>query len=79
MEGSHLAHFLLPATDETILITINPADRFNNVFADYAGVLGGRHGTVVAEIDGPGYRVDIDHLMRFIERLERAPTRDRSA
>ena len=48
---------------------INPADRFCNIWSDYLGLLGGRMGTVVAEKDGDGYRVDIPHLLDFADRM----------
>ena len=34
-----------------------------------AGPAGGRMGTVVAEKDSDGYRVDIPHLLDFADRM----------
>jgi capsular polysaccharide biosynthesis protein len=71
VEGSHLAHFLLPGTDHTRLITLNPADRFNNLYADYAGALGGRQATLVITPEAEGYRLDVARLLRLIDRMAR--------
>ena len=72
MEGSHCAHAILAAPRDWSLVIINPADRFNNLYADYMPALGGRLATMVAERDGDGYRADTDRLMRLIERAEAA-------
>ena len=69
MEGSHFGNCILPADTKTRFVIINPADRFNNVWSDYLGLLGGKMGTVVAEKDGSGYRVDISHLLDFADRM----------
>ena len=69
MEGSHFAHALVTGTRETHYVTINPADRFNNVHTDYIISLGGHITTVVAAKRGRGYHLDPDHLLQVIDGL----------
>lgn len=68
VEGSHMTHGLLAAAEGAMHITLNPCDRFNNVFADYMPSLRSRLGTIVMERVGSGYRVNIDHIMKFLRR-----------
>lgn len=68
VEGSHMRHGLLAATEGALHVTLNPADRFNNVFADYMPALGSRLGTIVMERAGPDYRVDIPRVLEFLRR-----------
>jgi hypothetical protein len=66
MEGSHMAHAFYPANPNALLMTINPADRFNNVFADYMPSFDLRLATFVADTCDGGYRVDIPELLGFV-------------
>lgn len=69
VEGSHAMHALFPAARGALHVTLNPADRFNNLFADYMPGLGARLATTVIDRDGADYRVDIAGLMDFLGRI----------
>jgi hypothetical protein len=68
MEGSHLAHALMAVPRGALILTINPADRFNTVYADYMEALGHRMATIVAPRDTDGYRVNTDRLLALIDK-----------
>jgi len=68
IEGSHWAHAAFAAAPGALHVTINPADRFNNVFADYMASMQSRLATVVAERDGEGYRVDVASVAAVLDR-----------
>lgn len=68
VEGSHVRHGLLAAAEGALHVTLNPADRFNNVFADYMPALRSRLGTIVMERDGTDYRVEIPRVLEFLRR-----------
>lgn len=68
MEGSQWVHAHFGAAADALIVTINPADRFNNIAADMVPALGQRLATIVAPRDGGGYRVDIDRLLALIDR-----------
>lgn len=66
MEGSHMSHAFFASNPNSFHVTINPADRFNNIFADYMPSLDMRLGTFVAQIDGKGYRVNVPRFLDFL-------------
>lgn len=66
MEGSHWNHLFLASRGDALHVTINPADRFNNVFADFIDHTPGQLATTVAIREGDGYRVDVSNLLRLI-------------
>ena len=68
IEGSHMTHALLAANEGALHITLNQADRFNNVFVDYMPALRSRLGTIVMEPCGAGYYIDIPHTLEFLRR-----------
>lgn len=67
MEGSHVAHALFAAAPDALLVTLNPTDRFNNVYADYLAGLGLRMATLVVPREARGYYADPDRLDRLID------------
>lgn len=67
MEGSHWNHLFLASRRDALHVTINPADRFNNIFADFIDHTPGQLATTVAIREGDGYRVDISNLLRLID------------
>lgn len=69
MEGSQWIHGFLGAPRGALMLTINPADRFNNVLADLAPMLDHRVATIVADRTGPGYTVDIPRLIAFYKSV----------
>ncbi|WP_299841314.1 glycosyltransferase 61 family protein [uncultured Jannaschia sp.] len=76
MEGSHWNHLFLAARRDALHVTINPADRFNNIFADFIDHTPGQLATTVAVCEGDGYRVDVANLLRLIDlHAERQGTR----
>ena len=68
LEGSHMAHAILAARADALHLAINPADRFYLAFADYTAALDIRLATVVAPRDGEGWRVDVDSVLRMLDR-----------
>lgn len=66
VEGSHMAHGMLAAAEGALHVTLNPYDRFNNVFADYMPALRSRLGTIVMERAGEDYHVDIPRALEFL-------------
>jgi len=66
MEGSHMSHVFFASNPGALHVTINPADLFNNVYADYMPSLDMHIGTFVAQIDDEGYRVNIPRLLDFL-------------
>ena len=66
MEGSHLAHALFAARPGALLVTLNPADRFNTVYADYLAGLDLHMATLVVPRGPEGYVADADRLDRVI-------------
>ena len=68
MEGSQWNHLFLASRRDALHVTINPADRFNNVFADFIDHTPGQLATTVAIREGDGYRVDVSNLLRLINR-----------
>lgn len=72
VEGSHWAHAFFAARRGAAHVTLNPSDRFNNLFAAYVPALGQRLATLVIVRQGAGYVVDIARLDHLIEQT-RAP------
>ncbi len=68
MEGSHHNHGLFAARPGALHVTINPADRFNTVFADSVAVFDARLGTVVAPRAEGGYVVDVASVLELLDR-----------
>ena len=68
VEGSNMAHVFFVANPDAFHVAINPSDRFNNVFVDYMPSFGARFGTVVAERDGEGYRVNVTQLLELLAK-----------
>ncbi len=68
MEGSHVAHAVVGAPKDALLLLINPADRFITLFADYVLAQDIRLAYVVCERRGAAYHLDpadlTDALMR---------------
>lgn len=67
MEGSHWNHLFLASRRDALHVTINPADLFNNIFADFIDHTPGQLATTVAIREGDGYRVDVSNLLRLID------------
>ena len=67
VEGSQFANILMTAKRGAVHLTLNPADRFVNVYADYMPAVDGQLATsVVVPRDG-GYAVDVDNVLRLLD------------
>ena len=66
MEGSHMSHVFFASNPDAFHVTLNPADRFNNVFADYMPSFDMRIGTFVTQVTDEGYHVNIPRLLEFL-------------
>ena len=76
VEGSHQAHALLALADEASLLSIQPSDRFSNVYATRAAALRWTYGFTVAATGADGrLQVDVDSLLRTVELCERSRRR----
>lgn len=79
-----MSHVFFPASPNAFHVTINPADRFNNVYADYMPSLDMRLGTFIAQTVDGGYHVDVSALLEFPDEstpptlLKRNENNDRS-
>ena len=69
VEGSHLAHAIYTLAPGGSLVALQPPQRFNNVFKDICDAAGLSYGLTVGHADGDGFRVDIDALLRLIDRM----------
>ncbi len=67
MEGSQWNHLFLASRRNALHVTINPADRFNNLYAHFIDHTPGQLATTVAVREGQGYRVDVSNLLRLID------------
>lgn len=67
MEGSQWNHLFLASGWDALHVTINPADRFNNIYAHFIDHTPGQLATTVAVREGAGYRVDVPNLLRLID------------
>lgn len=67
MEGSQWNHLFLASRRDALHVTINPADRFNNIYAHFIDHTPGQLATTVAVREGAGYRVDVPNLLRLID------------
>lgn len=68
MEGSNWVHGHLGARRGALILTINPADRFNNIAAVMVPALDQRLASIVASRQGDGYHVDVARLLSLMDR-----------
>jgi len=67
VEGSQLAHFNYAGNDNGAIITLQPPNRFNNVYKDYADCVEMTYGFVVGNIGkSGGFTIDISRLEKII-------------
>ncbi len=71
VEGSHISHAILSAQPGALVVTLNPADRFNNVWADYMTGADLRMATLVISQGPDGYYADLDRLRQLIALASR--------
>ncbi len=67
VEGSQLSHFNYSGNDHGAIITLQPPNRFNNVYKDYADCIEMTYGFVVGDAgDCGGFSIDISKLEKII-------------
>jgi len=72
VEGSQLSHFNYAGNDHGAIITLQPPDRFNNVYKDFADCIEMTYGFVVGDAKGPGrFSISINKLEKIINRVSR--------
>jgi len=71
VEESHMAHALYSIRDNGALCILQPPYRFTNVFKDYADCLDLRYGFTTGVEAAGGFVIDIGHLKRIVERMDR--------
>jgi Glycosyltransferase 61 len=70
-EGSHLAHAAYVMADDSVVCVLQPPDRFNNVFKDYADCLDQRYAFVVGAPAEGGFVVTTDEIERTLASIEK--------
>jgi hypothetical protein len=69
IEGSQISHAQYTLADEAALIVLQPPDRFCLQYKEYADAMGMRFGFVVCNPADGAFSVDIDELLRLIDRM----------
>ncbi|PPE65562.1 glycosyltransferase family 61 protein [Caldimonas caldifontis] len=69
VEGSHLAHAIYTLAPGGSLVVLQPPQRFNNVFKDICDAAELSYAMTVGHPDGDGFRVNIDALLRLVDRM----------
>lgn len=70
VEGSHLSHFNYSGNDQGAIIAIQPPDRFNNVYKDYADCVDMTYGFIVGNRHSSGcFTVDIGGLDDILNQV----------
>lgn len=70
VEGSHLAHAVYTLADHGTLLVLQPPDRFALPYKEFADRLEMPFAFVVGHRAEQGFRVDVDELERFLDRIE---------
>lgn len=74
IEGSHMAHGLFTLAEGGTMCMLQPPDRFNNAYKDYTDCLGLRYGFVTGDPVPDGFRLDLDRLKMFLDKVDTAVT-----
>jgi hypothetical protein len=69
IEGSQISHAQYSMADDATLIILQPPDRFCMQYKEFTDALGMRCGFLVCEPGDAGFTVDIDALLRLLERV----------
>lgn len=72
VEGSHLYHGLYTIAEGGAFLAVQPPKRFNNVIKDYTDCMAMRYATVVGNVEGDEYSIDLDRMNRTIDLVEAA-------
>jgi capsular polysaccharide biosynthesis protein len=72
VEGSQLIHGLFTMADGGTLLTLQPPDRFNNVYKDYTDCLEMNYAFVVGNPEPNGFSINIEDLARMLDQLAHA-------
>lgn len=70
MEGSNWVHAHFAAGPGALIVTLNPADRFNNIAADMVPALEQRLATMVVEGREGSYHCDLGRLAALLDRAQ---------
>jgi hypothetical protein len=70
IEGSQISHAQYAMADDAALVVLQPPNRFCLQYKEYTDALGMRFGFVVCDQAEEGFQVDIDELLRLLDRLE---------
>jgi hypothetical protein len=71
VEGSHWAHAFFAANHGAQHVTLNPSDRFNNLYVAYMPATDSTLATLVMERHGTGYMVDLGRLNTLLDMVQR--------
>jgi len=72
VEGSHLGNCIYPINDGGCIVTIQPPNRFNNVYKDYTDCMGMNYGFIVGDNKAgePGFTVKLRDIADILDRVE---------
>jgi len=74
VEGSQLAHGLFALRAAGTILTLQPPNRFNNVFKDYTDCLGLNYSFVVGNPVAGGFEIRIEDLVRTLDMVSQVWT-----
>ena len=69
LEGSHLAHWIYTAPENSGLLVMQPADRFIALQRAYAECLGIKYAFVVGDISDAGYNFSPSDILHTVDLL----------
>jgi len=69
IEGSQISHAIFSMADDATLIILQPPDRFCMQYKEFTDALDMHCGFLVCEPGAAGFTVDIDALMRLLDRV----------
>ena len=69
VEGSHLSHAIFSMAEDGAFLVLQPPDRFAMPYKEFADRLGHRFGFVVCDPAHDGFMVNLDDVLRIIDRL----------
>lgn len=70
IEGSQISHAQFAMADDAALVVLQPPNRFCLQYKEYTDAMGMRFGFVVCDPAEDGFKVDIDELLRLLDRIE---------
>lgn len=70
VEGSHLAHGIFSMADGGTILTLQPPDRFHNIYKDYTDCMDMHYAFVVGQQVTGGFTIEPEDLARTLDKIE---------